>query len=63
MTVVAGVALRRCCFSWPVWQASSKLGWREAECPVQAKAGQARTGGTLKVGSSIPEIVGCLLFF
>ena len=33
------------------------------ECPTRAKAGQANGGGTLKVGSIIPERVRCLLFF
>ena len=33
------------------------------ECPVRAKAGQASGGSTLEVGSSIPEMVGYLLFF
>ena len=33
------------------------------ECPARAKAYQVSGGGTLMVGSSIPEMVGCLLFF
>ena len=32
------------------------------ECPARSKAGQASRGGTIDVGSSIHEIVGCLLF-
>ena len=32
-------------------------------CPARAKAGQVSSGNTLEVGSSIPEMVGRLLFF
>ena len=31
------------------------------ECPAQAKAGQASGDNTIKVSSSIPEMVGCLM--
>ena len=32
------------------------------ECPAHAKPGQASGGGTIDVGTSIPEMAGCLLF-
>ena len=32
------------------------------KCTARAKAGQASSGNTIKVGSSIPEMTGCLLF-